>query len=136
MNYLDLMNMMSNNRNLSEMTSVPFIVDGKICWFNYLPKKESDEVIYIFINDIFYVEDDVLKKINSKLVLEFKIVDQFIGDDDEYYDFFKNLLKDCSNLSENDIFIMWKKIDEVSPRGFINIYNVITETLKREISKN
>lgn len=131
MKYLDIIAEMERNRKLNELSSLPFVSDKKICWFNYRVKEgDNPEVLKISISDIYCIANEQICSKNYSKVFDYKIVEENIGDDEDYFDYFESVIFDEYNNGCVDYNAMWEKANEVLPKNFILIYKEIEKFIK------
>lgn len=131
MKYLDIITEMERNRKLNELSSLPFVFDKQICWFNYRVKEDiSPDIVKIAISDVYCVINGQTVSKNYSKVIDYKIVDETIGDDEDYFDYFESVVFDECQKGNVDYNAMWEKANEVLPKNFILIYKEIEKFIK------
>lgn len=134
MEFTNLLSEMERSRKLNEVTSLPFIVNNMICWFNYKTKSnEATDTIKIILNDIYLFDGIKTTRLICSQEFDYKIVDAFIGDDEEYYDYFEEELSNNAQITSINQQEMWNRINKVLPKNFIEIYQEIVKHIEVQL---
>ena len=134
MEFTNLLSEMERSRKLNKVTSLPFIVNNMICWFNYKTKSnEATDTIKIILNDIYLFDGIKTTRLICSQEFDYKIVDAFIGDDEEYYDYFEEELSDNAQITSINQQEMWNRINKVLPKNFIEIYQEIVKHIEVQL---
>ena len=131
MEFTNLLSEMERSRKLNEVTSLPFIVNNTVCWFNYKTKSsEKIDTIKVILNNIYLFDGNKVSMLIDSQEFDYKILDDFIGDDEEYYDYLESELSKNSQITSINQQEMWNRINNVLPKNFVEIYQEIVKCIE------